>query len=88
MCTKETEIWDAMVRISAQETTPGQTFSSAVLMSSTTEYPSAEFIFGFASFSLTMPSALSSNIDPSQPCLLFIMVNNHVYQLLTTTTKK
>ena len=70
--TKETEIWDAMARISAQETTPGQTFSSAVLMSSTTENPSTEFILGLASFSLAIPSALSSKIDPSHPCLLLI----------------
>lgn len=65
--TKETNIWEARAKISAQETTPGQTFSNAALISSTTSNPAAEWLLGRASFSLSMPSALSSKIDPSQP---------------------
>jgi hypothetical protein len=57
-----------MAKISAHETTPGQTFSNAVLISSTTSNPAAEPpALGAASFSLSMPFALSSKIEPSHP---------------------
>lgn len=65
--TKSTEASAASARMSAQETTPGQTFSTAVLMSSTTSKPRTEFLLGAASFSLCMLSLLSSRMEPSQP---------------------
>lgn len=43
--TSETEISAAIARISAHETTPGQTFSRAVLISSITSNPSREPAF-------------------------------------------
>jgi hypothetical protein len=74
-----------MAKISAQETTPGQTFSTAVLMSSTTVNPSTESLLGPASFSLSMPSALSSKMEPSQPyvhpihAVKYIFVSIYIY---------
>jgi len=56
-----------MARISAQETIPGQAFSTAAFMLSTTSKPLAELLFGAASFSLSIVSVLSKRIDPSQP---------------------
>lgn len=50
--TKLTEASAVIARTSAQETMPGQAFSTAVLMLSTTSNPRAEFLFGTASFSL------------------------------------
>lgn len=68
--TIETNIWEEMAKISAHETTPGQTFSNAVLISSTTSNPAAELALGAAFFSLAMPSASSSKIEPSHPYIM------------------
>jgi len=65
--TSETDASDAMARISAQETMPGQALSNAVFMSSTTPKPLTELLFGAASFSLAMVSLLFNKIDPSHP---------------------
>lgn len=67
--TKETADSAARARMSAQDTTPGHEFSTAVLMLSTTSKPRVEFVFGAASFSLWMLLLLllSSKIEPSQP---------------------
>jgi len=54
--------------MSAQETTPGQEFSTAVLMLSTTPKPRMEFTLGAANFSLSMLELLSSRIEASHPC--------------------
>lgn len=62
-----TESLAAMAKISAQETTPGQTFSTADLMLSTTSNPRAEFRFGLAFFSPVNEDVSSSSTDPSQP---------------------
>lgn len=58
--------------MSAQETTPGQELSTAVLMLSTTLKPLVEFVFGAASFSLTIfaVALLSNKSEPSHPCQL------------------
>ena len=69
MLTKLTDASAARARISAHETTPGQAFSNAVLMLSTTLKPRAEFMFGRAFFSLWMVDVPSSRSDPSQPCM-------------------
>lgn len=67
--TKETAHSAARARISAQETTPGQQYSTATLMSSTTLKPLKELTFGIASFSLFIfvVALLSNNIDASHP---------------------
>lgn len=53
----------------AQETTPGQDFSLAILILSTTLKPLMELPFGAASFSLFILAValLSNNIEASQP---------------------
>ncbi|CAA6664710.1 unnamed protein product [Spirodela intermedia] len=53
--------------MSAQETIPGQKFSTAVLMSSTTSKPRTEFWFGAASFSVWMLPLVSNRREASQP---------------------
>lgn len=65
--TSLTESLAAMANISAQETTPGQTFSTADLMSSITLNPRAEFRFGTAFFSPVNDDVSSSSNDPSHP---------------------
>jgi len=62
-----TESAAAMARISAHDTTPGHTFSTAVFMLSMTSNPRAEFLFGFAFFSPVKFDVSSSRIDPSHP---------------------
>jgi len=54
--------------MSAQETTPGQAFSRAALMSFTTGNPRAEPLLGSAAFSLRIVGVSSSSSDASQPC--------------------
>ncbi|RDX72781.1 hypothetical protein CR513_47686, partial [Mucuna pruriens] len=58
-----------MARISAQETTPGHTFSTADLMLSMTSNPRAEFLLGFAFFSPVKLDVSSNRIEPSHPCI-------------------
>ena len=65
--TRTVESLAAMARISAQDTVSGHSFSNAVLISSTTSNPLAEFRFGLDFFSLVKVPVLSSKIDPSQP---------------------
>lgn len=65
--TKETEASEARAKTSEHETTPGQAFSRAVLILSTTLNPLAEFAFGPAFFSLWMLPLSSSKIDASHP---------------------
>lgn len=66
--TWETDDSAASARMSAQETTPGQELSTAVLMLSTTPKPRIELTLGAASFSLSMLELLSSRIEASHPC--------------------
>ena len=63
----ETESLAAIAKISAHETTPGQTFSTADLMLSTTLNPRAELRFGTAFFSPVKEDVSSSSNDPSHP---------------------
>lgn len=62
-----TESLAVMAKISAQETTPGQTFSTAVLILSMTSKPLAEFLFGIAFFSPVKFDVSSRNKEASQP---------------------
>jgi hypothetical protein len=57
-----------MAKISAHETTPGQTFSTFDLMSSTTLKPLTDLLLGPAVFSPVKEDVSSRRIDPSQPC--------------------
>jgi hypothetical protein len=59
-----TESRAAMASISAQDTTPGHSLSTAFLISSTTSNPLAELLLEMEIFS---PSRASNSIDPSQP---------------------
>ena len=68
--TKTVESRAARARISAHETTPGQTFSTASFMSATTSKPRTEPLFGIAVFSPVKVELSSSRIEPSQPYLL------------------
>lgn len=64
-----TESRAAMAKISAHDTTGRlQALSTAALISSTTENPLAELLFGKAVFSPMKFLVSSSRIDPSQPC--------------------
>lgn len=58
----------ATARISAQETTPGQTFSTRDLTLSMTSYPLADRKFWSAFFSLVKDEEGSNKMDASQPC--------------------
>lgn len=64
---RTTESRAAIARISAQETIPGQAFSTAVLMLSMTSKPLAEFLLGFAFFSPVKLDVSSNKMDPSHP---------------------
>ena len=57
----------AMARMSAQETTPGQTLSTADLMASITSKPLTEPLLGVAIFSPWKLAVSSSSNDASQP---------------------
>lgn len=60
----------AMAKISAHDTTGRlQALSTAALISSTTENPLIELIFGRAVFSPVKFRVSSSRTDPSQPCI-------------------
>lgn len=62
------DVWAARARISAQETTPGQAFSTAVLIWFTTSKPRKLLLFGAAVCSLTMVSVSFNRTDASHPC--------------------
>lgn len=66
--TRSEDISAESARISAQETMPGQEFSSAVLIWLTTSKPLMELLFGAALCSLTIVAVSFSKIDASQPC--------------------
>lgn len=53
--------------MSAQETTPGHTFSTADFMVSKTSNPLTELTFGAAFFSPVNEDVSSRRIDPSHP---------------------
>jgi hypothetical protein len=57
----------AMARMSAQETTPGHTFSTADLTASMTSNPLTEPLLGLAIFSPWKLGVSSSSSDASQP---------------------
>jgi len=57
----------AMARMSAQETTPGHTFSTADLTASMTSKPRTEPLLGVAIFSPWKLAVSSSSSDASQP---------------------
>lgn len=65
---KTTESRAVMASISAQETAPGQAFSTADLMLSMTSNPRAELRLGTAFFSPVKDDVSSSRTDPSHPC--------------------
>jgi hypothetical protein len=54
----------SIASISAQDSTPGHSLSTALLISSTTSNPLAELLLEMEIFS---PSCASNSIDPSQP---------------------
>lgn len=62
-----TESLAARATTSAQETTPGHTFSIADFMSSITSKPLAELRFGVALFSPVNEDVSSRRSDPSHP---------------------
>ncbi|CAA7389295.1 unnamed protein product [Spirodela intermedia] len=72
-----------MAKMSAQETTPGHTFSTRVLMLSITSNPLTEFTLGLAFFSPVKLEVSSRRSDPSQPCRLNEMEDEE--QLITLT---
>lgn len=61
----------AMIKMSAQETTPGQTFSTAFLALSITSYDLSEFILDKESFSPSMFGVSSSSSEASHPYKAF-----------------
>lgn len=63
-----TESLAVMARTSAHETTPGQAFSTADFISSTTLNPLAEFAFAVAFFSPMKEDVSSRSTEPSHPC--------------------
>lgn len=65
--TVTTESRAEMANISAHETTPGQTFSTADFILSITSKPLAEFRFGAAFFSPMKLDVSSRRIEPSHP---------------------
>lgn len=65
--TKTTESLAVIAKISAQDTTPGHTFSTAVLIRSMTSKPLRELLFGLAVFSPLKVGVSSNNTDASQP---------------------
>ena len=68
LLTATTESLAATANMSAQETTGlPHASSTASLISSTTSNPLAEFLFGFAFFSLSIEGVESRRIEPSQP---------------------
>lgn len=60
--------------ISAQDTTPGQAFSTAVLIMSMTSNPLSELMFGFAVFSPVKFEVSSRSNDPSQPYIRMLII--------------
>lgn len=62
-----TESLAVTAKTSAQDTTPGHTFSTAALILSTTSKPRADLKFGAALFSPTNEDVSSRRTDPSQP---------------------
>ncbi|KAH0470498.1 hypothetical protein IEQ34_000221 [Dendrobium chrysotoxum] len=63
-----TESLAVMAKISAQETTPGQAFSTAAFILSITSNPLTDWLFGPAFFSPVKLGVSSRSKDPSQPC--------------------
>lgn len=68
----------AIATMSAQDTTPGHTFSTSAFALSMTSNPLSELTFGSALFSLSIVEVSSSKIDASQPCKLskILSINN------------
>lgn len=65
--TRTTESLAAIARMSAQDTTPGHAFSTAVFILSMTSNPLAEFKLAFAVFSPVKLEVSSKSNEPSQP---------------------
>jgi len=65
--TMTTESLAAMAKISAQDTTPGHTFSTAVLILSMTLNPRADRLLGIACCSPVKLAVSDKSIDPSHP---------------------
>ena len=63
----ETESLAAKAKISAQDTIPAHSLSTAALISSITSKPD-RVRFGIASFSAVLFCVEFNNTDPSQPC--------------------
>jgi hypothetical protein len=61
----------AMATMSAHDTTPGHTFSTADLMASMTSNPLAEPLLGVAVFSPWKLGVSSSSNDASHPCVTY-----------------
>lgn len=66
----ETESLAAKAKISAQDTIPAHSFSTADLISSTTSKPDKDR-FGIAAFSAVLFAVEFNSTDPSQPCKKF-----------------
>lgn len=82
--TVTTESRAAMATISAQETTPGHTASTFVLIWSITSKPLTELLLGPAVFSPVKEEVSSRSIDPSQPYQLYIFVQ-FIYRILVNS---
>jgi hypothetical protein len=77
--TVTTESRAAIANISAHETTPGHTLSTADLILSTTSNPLAEFRFGAAFFSPLKLDVSSRRMEPSHPYIYIYIYDHQVY---------
>jgi len=85
--TATTESRAATATISAQETTPGQTASTLVLMSSITSKPLKEFTFAPADFSPVKLEVSSNRTEASHPCTSCVLTNQFTNILLNFCMK-
>ena len=76
-----TESRAVRVKISAQETTLGQAFSTLLLIAFMTSKPRTDLLFGGAVCSPLKVAVSSKRIDPSHPC----QKNAQVIKTTTTT---
>lgn len=92
--TRTTESLAAIVRMSAQDTTPGHSDSISDFMASISSNPLNEFAFGAAVFSPTKLGVSSNSTDASHPCKTFKNYTDYarpvccIYNLKRLTKKK
>lgn len=80
--TATTESLAVTARISAQDTTPGQTLSTLDLIVSITSNPRREFALGPAVFSPVKLAVSSRRTEPSHPCFdIHKLSKNHSFRV-------